>query len=453
MPGIYVENVVVSKPLTIRGAGPGTRILPALSNPDCSGGGGGSSLCAGASNVFLIQADDVTISRLVIDGDNPALTSGVSAGGADLDARNGIITNHLAGAFNNLTVDGVTVRNVYLRGIYASSGGSFDFRNNTVTNVQASYYSIAIFAWYGPGVMANNRVSWASDAISANHSKGIKFLNNLVTHSQSGVHTDNSNDGGGAPDLIQGNRVSDCQAGGYGVWVFVPYAAPVVRNNTVSGCDVGFGAFGGRPDVTPLFAGNTARGTGQPDTLGIYVSTTTFGWGDMDVLAAFSGNRVDRFETGMLVETTSAALAASATFDRGTLTANGTGLLVTGGTATVTSSCITKNDIGLLQSGGSAIAHNNVIARNSSFGARDDIAAVLDATGNYWGSPSGPNPPGSGDAVSGNVLVSPFLASPPPGVDCGSGEAREGGGHFDHSDFGGHGRYRGQRPREHGNDH
>ena len=192
--GTYRENVVVNKSVTIAGAGESaTEVQPTVSAPNpCEG----SSLCAGAaSNVFLVQANDVLIHDLTVNGDNPTLTSGIVRAGADLDARNGIIKNTDA-TYNNLEVRNVTVKNIYLRGIY-STGGTFNFHHNTVTNVQGDGYSIGMFAWYGPGTMANNNVSYTNDAISANHSKGIQFLNNTVTNSASGIHTDNSGDSAG----------------------------------------------------------------------------------------------------------------------------------------------------------------------------------------------------------------------------------------------------------------
>src|SRR5262245_54867316 len=106
--------------------------------------------------MILVQASDVTISGLTLDGDNPGLTSGVVRGGADLDARNGIITNHQIGTFNNLTVHHTTVKNIYLRGMYASSGGSFNFHDNTVQNVRGENASIAMFNFGGAGVFVNN---------------------------------------------------------------------------------------------------------------------------------------------------------------------------------------------------------------------------------------------------------------------------------------------------------
>ncbi len=147
--GTYTENIVVDKTVEIIGAGQGVTIIePAISNPNCGGAGGGS-LCTGGSNVFLIQADNVIIHDLTVEGDNPNLTTGFDEGGANIDARNGIITNHALGVFNGLEVYNVTVQNIYLRGMYASSGGTFNFHDNTVTNVQAEYASIAMFAYGG----------------------------------------------------------------------------------------------------------------------------------------------------------------------------------------------------------------------------------------------------------------------------------------------------------------
>ncbi len=99
-------------------------------------------------------------------------------------------------------------------------------------------------------MMANNTVSYANDAISANHSKGIQFLNNTVSNSGSGVHTDNAGDSGGVADLIQGNTITDCTTDGYGIFVFVPYLAPTVNNNTVTNCAIGLSAWGQGAAVT-----------------------------------------------------------------------------------------------------------------------------------------------------------------------------------------------------------
>ncbi len=382
--GTYVENITIARSLTLTGAGNSTKIIPAISAADpCPGTG--SSLCGGmASNIILVQADNVTIANVLLDGDNPALTSGIVRGGADVDARNGIITNNNLGAYNNLTVHDVTVKNIYLRGIYDWLGMGFNFHDNNVTNVQGDYYSIAMFVWGGPGVIANNNVSWANDAISANHSAGIQFLNNRITHSQSGVHTDNAGDGGGTADLIQGNRV-DCQPGSsWGIWVFVPYIAPMVRNNTVSNCQVGLGAFGGAflpsSTVTTNFTGNRVDGKGLAGSVGVLVQTGTFGYGNTNTSAAFDHNTITNNAIGIQIDESVDIYQSP---------------IPSSTTAVAT-----------------AVFHNNAITHNTTLGLTTTTASV-NATCNWWGSKTGPSGAGSGtgDGVSSNVTFLPWLKS------------------------------------------
>lgn len=205
--GNYFENIVVSKPLTLAGAGQAsTFIFPAVSLPNpCSG----SSMCGtitAASNIIVVQASDVVIHGFTLDGDNTALTSTIVVNGADLDARNGIIEDFYTGVYNNLEVYDTTVKNIYLRGIYVSTGGTgFNVHDNTVDNVDGESSSIALFNFGGSGQFANNTVTKANDAIAANHSRGTQFLNNAISNSASGIHTDNAGDGvGSSADLIQG---------------------------------------------------------------------------------------------------------------------------------------------------------------------------------------------------------------------------------------------------------
>jgi hypothetical protein len=328
--GTYAEDLVITKPLTLAGAGQGsTTVYPATSGPICSPG----SICPGGTNVVLVQASNVLLRDLTIDGDNPALVSGVSVGGADLDARNGIITNHPLGTFNNLEVHHVTVRNIYLRGVYASSGGSFNLHDNVVENVQGEAASIAMFNFGGSGVFAGNTVSGANDAISSNWSTGVQFLNNTITNSASGIHTDNGGTSGSA-DLIEGNAVSDCTPGGYGIWVFVPYLAHTVNANTVTNCAVGLSAWGQGAAVTPSFTNNTVTGNYEAGGAGAYITTDLIGFGYTDVSVAFSGNIITGNETGVYLTADEqswnpepyTAQAITAVFGQNNLAGNTTGV-------------------------------------------------------------------------------------------------------------------------------
>ena len=374
--GTYRENVTVPKNVRVTGAGVSTIVEPAVSNPNCGGAGGGS-LCTGASNVFLVQSSGVTIDHLNIDGDNPTLTSGESFGGADIDARNGIITDHtLSTVFDNLSVHDVTVKNIYLRGIYASTAGSFNISNNVVDNVQAQANgSIGIFDFGGGGTFSTNTVSNAADGISANHSNGTTFTGNTVTTSASGIHTDNAGDGGGSADVISGNTVSSCTTGGYGIWTFVPYLAPTISGNTVSGCDTGLAEFAscdfngtnncpGGMIPTVVFSTNTV--TDAASGFGLVVSTDTFGFGDGEAKVSADHNVISGPGTGVHVEETGIATA--------TLAAN----------------------------------------RNSLASLNNTGATSVNATCNWWGSTAGP----TGGQVTGSATTTPFLRSSNLSAQC-----------------------------------
>ncbi len=299
--GSYIERLTVNTPLTITGAGQGSTFL----YPDTSDPGTPSGPAFSNAQMIVINASDVTISGLTLDGNNPSISSSVTVNGVDIDARNGIIESN--GPWNNTTVYNTTVKNIYLRGIYARSGGSgFNFHDNIVENVMGCANSIAMFNFGGSGTFAGNTVSLAGDAISANHSRGTQFLNNTITTSLSGVHTDNAGDGGGSADLIQGNTVSNSPAGGYGVWVFVPYIAPTVRDNNVTNVEVGLGSFGGAfapsPTVTVLFERNTVDGQGKANSLGFYFSNSTFWWGVTSVAATLSNSFIANNAYGVYLE-------------------------------------------------------------------------------------------------------------------------------------------------------
>ncbi len=299
--GTYTENLVIEDPLTLAGASEASvTVYPALSAPNPGGAG---SLPPGSSNMVLVQANDVTISGITFDGDNPSLTSGIVVDGADLDARNGIITDHTLGVFQNLTVHNTTVKNIYLRAIYASSGGSFNFHHCTVDNVKAISASIGMFNFGGAGIFAYNTVSDCNDAISSNWSRGCQFLNNTVTTSGSGIHTDNAgNYAGSVADLIQDNSITNGATNSYGIFVFAPYIAPVVDRNTITNVDVGLTCAGAYAAMTPQFTNNVVDGQARPLATGIYVTTQIWGYTPGNVTVNFVNNSVSNCADGIYIE-------------------------------------------------------------------------------------------------------------------------------------------------------
>ena len=196
---------------------------------------------------------------------------------------------------SNLVVYNTTVQNIYLRGIYASTtGGTFDIHDNVVTNVQGESSSIAIFNYGGSGSIVHNTVSYANDAVAANHSRGTAFRNNIISYASSGLHTDNMNDGGGTPDVIDGNVVTHGAAGSYGIFVFVPYTNISVQNNSVTDTDIGLGVFGGGGGKVILTHNTVDYTAPRANSIGAYVSTTTWYWGEMNAAAEFSGTGLKR---------------------------------------------------------------------------------------------------------------------------------------------------------------
>lgn len=384
-PGNYIEDVHVTRPVTLDGAGPSTVVYPSDSNPAPAGCTG--SLCGGsATTMMLVGADNVTIENMTLEGANPALAaSGVSVGGVAVNARNGIIEDFTAGTFQNLTVSAVTVQDVYLRGIEAVAAGSgetFNFTHNTVSNVQGDpNRSVAVFNSRGSGTIANNTVSLSSDAINANWSHGTDFVGNVVSGSASGIHTDNNGGEGGTADLISGNTVRNCTIDGYGIWVFAPYVSAAVTNNAVSGCYVGLAAFGSQVSGQgPTFAGNVVTGNGAATTdptgtYGAYLTTDLLGYGDATLTVRLTGNTFEKFTTGLYVTDPGASTAVTAAVDahgNNTFTGNGTGV----------------------------------------HGAQSSLSPALNATNDWWGCASGPNSPHCDTAI-GNVSYSPWLTKPP----------------------------------------
>jgi len=342
-PGTYRENLTITKGLTLAGQDRATCILqPAVSAPNPCPGTPGEPLCPGASNMILVRAAGVTVHDLTLDGDNPLLTSGVVRNGADLDARNGIILDQPAGPFPCFEVHHCTVKNLYLRGIYAynKSDASLDLHDNSVDNVQGdNYYSIGLFSRHSHGTVARNAVSRCPDGISANWSHGIEFLENVVSRCGSGLHTDNAGSGtGDSPDRLEGNTVtSPLQFGTdptYGVWVFSPYRAVTLAGNQVAGCDVGMAVQGSAASEITLFQQNAVDGQGRPGSVGALVTTDLLGYGSADVAALLAGNHfVGNTDGVAVVQQPGSSATATLLYNR--IAGNVTGVDNAGGTVTL----------------------------------------------------------------------------------------------------------------------
>jgi hypothetical protein len=96
------------------------------------------------------------------------------------------------------------------------------------------------------------------------------------------------------------------------------------------------------------------------------------------------------------------------------------GVRVAGGSLDLSYSEFSRNAVGVSFGGSdpwNAEVHLNSFSGNTSYGLRNDLTYLIDATSNWWGSSSGPNPPGTGDNVwdpGSNLSVFPWLDSLPP---------------------------------------
>src|SRR5205823_13231062 len=100
--------------------------------------------------------------------------------------------------------------------------------------------------------------------------------------------------------------------------------------------------------------------------------------------------------------------------------------IVGGADDRVECSSLLNNNSGLIVEGTSTgiVVTDSYIVGNSVYGVVNSSSSVVDARNNYWGAPNGPRPLGSGDAITANVNVIPFvtrLVDAGPDVTFGAG--------------------------------
>jgi hypothetical protein len=281
--------------------------------------------------------------------------------------------------YNNLIVHDVVVKNIYLRAVYASTGGTFNFHHNTVQNVQGEANSIAMFNFYGAGIYAYNTVSDANDGIVSNWSSGTQYVYNTVTNAGTGLHSDNNGGVGGFPDVLAYNTVSNCTPGGYGLFVFAPFLPAVLHNNTVTNCDVGMAVSGRNGAITvPISVNNNhLTGNGVTGGAGLYITNDRWGWGYTDVSAIVHNNAIRGYETGVYLE------------EKG-------------------------NGVGADRYRMDATLNNNAILGNVNDGLYYSGTQTIGAEWNYWGGPLGPGLGGNNPVTvqgTGVVNTTPFYGA------------------------------------------
>ncbi len=433
--GTYVEsNIAITKALTIQGGG-ATRddvvIVPAAED-----GNANSAFGTSAQNGLIVAAHNVTIAKITINGQgNPALTVGKSnfrAAIVTADAGQSPAPPVTGGIWSNLHVDDVSVKNIYRRGISvtpAGCGGTL-VEHSGVDNVVLNH---GIYVM-GQGQVISNTVNHAfqgivMDPTAATPAGLVKVIGNVLT--DIGNVPTSFGYPNGQPRAIQCNPTG-------------PARAFEVRDNTIS--DNGLELYGGTVGIytrlwtsASVLSGNhitLSSGVSWADT-GSQSVGLLLGWNYDEGFAVVS-NHVHSSKYGMGVMVFGSGSAAKPlVLDGNTLTSTASAALDTGdGTGIYVANqylfASDKSPSVLVVSGGNSIggfvkginaeliptstkaltvaAHGNTIVGNTTGIDAATLTTAMDASSNWWGAADGPAGagPGTGDAVSANVLFDPW---------------------------------------------
>lgn len=417
--GTYPEQVVISKAVTLQGAGPTTVIKPSAANLTTVLTGlfwqGGTKDIASAV-VANVSAGSVIIKNLRID---QSLVTSKPTGAGCLA---GIFYRETGGSVHTVTIDGTGAWSGTDRayGLYVSAAAtpvSVEITGCRIANVDANAIEVM-----GGKVTAN---------ISHNTITGRGSINDEVQH---GVNV-----GRDAVATVNYNVFSNLVYGPKTSWatgiMFYHYPSPTgkaatVNNNTITNCQAGV-VF---KNANASARGNIVNG-GTVGLIGIYAEPDADGnWTASFMANAVSGMRdtgnyesaaigINTHDAGARLEV---AIEGNQLAGGGATDADGISIGVEGAdgniVATITNNTISGWDYGIRLDGSrvdaaGSSASNNSISGNDAYGLYNGGSGILNATCNWWGDPSGPhhataNPSGKGNSVSDKVLFSPWVAPP-----------------------------------------
>jgi hypothetical protein len=418
--GIYDEQVVIDKMLTLQGAGVTTVIKPPADNLTQVFTGlfwsGGTKKLAPIVVADVPGGSSVTIENLKVD------ESLVTTKPAGADCLAGIFYRETGGLIDTVTIAGTGAWSSSDRayGIYLSattSAVSVEITGSRITNVDTN----------GIEVMGNKLTA------NINHNT-ITGRGSVTDEVQNGVNV-----GRDAVATVNYNAISSLIYQPKTSWaagiVFYHHVSPTgksatANNNTITNCQIGI-IF---KNANASAAGNVVNG-GTVGLNGIYAEPDAAD----DWAASFVANTVSGIrDTG---SHENAAIGAN-TYDSSAnlqLTIEGNQLAGGGATdadgisigvegadgsivAAITNNSISGWEYGIRLNGtrveaASSYANNNEISGNDLFGLYNGATGTLNATCNWWGDPSGPhhptaNPDGKGDDVSDEVVFTPWVAPP-----------------------------------------
>jgi hypothetical protein len=414
--GIYEEQVVINKSLTLQGAGDTTIIKPSAGNITqvFTGlfGYGGTKDIAGIVVANVPGGSSVTIKNLKVD------ERLVTAKPAGADYLAGIFYRETGGLVDTVTVSGTgqwAPDRAY--GIYLSAGTktvSVEIKGSSITNFDKNGIEV-VGSKLTAGINHNtitgrgsitdevqNGVNVGRDAVATvNYNTISKLIYQPRTSWGAGIMFYNYVSPAGVSATANNNNIIDCQTG-----IIFNNANASAEGNIVNGGTVGLIGMYAEPDTaggwTASFIGNTISGVRDS---GSYQN------------AAIGANTYDSDVTlGVTIQGNDLP-------GGGTTDADGISVGVEGADGTIVAT-ITNNNIsgwqygirldGALVDATSSCANSNSISGNDVFGVYNGGAGTINATCNWWGDDSGPSGEGSGtgDAVSDNVDFEPWVVVP-----------------------------------------
>jgi parallel beta-helix repeat protein len=399
LPGTYDEQVVITKSLTLQGAGSSTIIKPSsdakLTTVLDAHYWGGVKKVAGVLVANVADGSGVTVKNLKVDGQS------VTAKPAGSDFVAGVFYRETAGTIDSVTATNVTVgatgTAVRGYGIFLSAG------DNTVS-VEVKYSTVTNYD--------KNGIEADGSKLTANiHDNTVTGRGPLPEGDevQNGILI-----GDGTAGTVNGNTVTNnfyTPETWWGAAVLFFDAGGSADGNIISGCQIGV-IF---QDGDASASGNTVAG----GKLGVYAQSTKSGtW-----TASFADNTVSGSDTcGIGGATYAEGASLTLAIDDNALTGGtGDGVCIGDlpeyGSAGSVAAAINANTIAGWQTGirvwsdaARTVARLNSISGNTAYGARNtDTTADVDARSNWWGDVTGPyhptkNPGGLGDDVSDYVL-------------------------------------------------
>lgn len=427
--GTYVEDLLIDKAVTLLGPNAainpntGSRvaeamIISALTDPDPSGG---------CQLMVSVEVSDVTIKGFTIDGDNPALTSGIIINGADVDACELVSGYEGVG---NIVVENNILKHSTYSGVEfynytnpAATAGNY-IRYNRFEDIGETTYN------WGIGVLVYN--NFYAD-----------ITDNVMTGVRTGVQTGNYyNANPGTTGSISNNQI--------GVWrlgIFHNLAYGSASPFTISGNTITAETYPGATKWNGLLLSSIggavdATITGNdiviPGAVSFAPPNYTAGYNVWNVTTtapiAISGGTVTGGDYGVFVNNyegySSNANSTAVKIDGVTILGSDiAGVYVKDSPsntnnatvyANIQNSALNTDAIGILVEGADATANANLnqIAGNPTYGVNNTSGNLMDAENNFWGACDGPGPvgPGSGDNVSVNVDYDPFVGSAPAGI-------------------------------------